>query len=256
MRILGIDTAGPLNGVALVEGEAVRAALALGQPPALRRQLLPLIDTLLRQTGVSLADLHALAVNLGPGTFTGIRVGLATAQGLALASGKPLLGCSGLEALAAQVQGWQGLICPVLEARRGEVYAALYRRQGDDLCELLPGTVLTPEALCATLEERVLLVGSGVHAYAEVFIARLGERALLVATPLDPCRAVAIARLAQRRLAASQEAPLPPPKPLYIRAADARLPRRRPVAAGGALGVGQAHQQEDAGPCWTESTKR
>jgi tRNA threonylcarbamoyladenosine biosynthesis protein TsaB len=230
--ILGIDTAGPAGSVALVDGTQVLASFYLRRPPAFSPHLLRLIDLVFDQAGYCLADLAGLAVNLGPGAFTGLRVGLATMQGLAMASGKPLVGCSAFEALLAFVGGWDGMVCPVLEARRGEVYAAFYRRQGVVVHETMPGMVVTPEALCALVTERTLFLGSGVQAYGAVFAARLGARAVCVDTGVEVGLAVSVARLGVARLGAPTPTPPPLLTPLYIRAADAQVPRHLAAATG------------------------
>ena len=145
--ILGLDTAGQSGSVALVDETQILASFYLRQAPTLSSHLLRIIDLVCGQMGCRLDDLEGLAVSLGPGGFTSLRVGLATAQGLAMATGKPLVGCSAFEALVAFAEGWNGAICPVLEARRGEVYAAFYQRQGSAMHETIPGMVTTPDRL-------------------------------------------------------------------------------------------------------------
>jgi tRNA threonylcarbamoyladenosine biosynthesis protein TsaB len=230
--ILGIDTAGPANHVTLVTDEAVLASFSLRQPATASRPLLRLIDAVCTQAGCAMADVTALAVNIGPGAFTGLRVGLATAQGLALAYAKPLVGCSAFEALVSLVPYWSGLLCPVLEAYRGEVYAAFYRRDGEIVQEIVPGVVLTPAALCADIKEPTLFLGSGVSAYGADLVAMLGEQAICInIVEAETGLAVPVARRGQARLQTVGPAALPVPQPLYIRPADARLPR---VAASAA----------------------
>ena len=264
MRILGIDTAGPASNVALIDGERVLAVLYRWHPPAFSRQILRFIDIILRQEELCLDDLDGLAVNVGPGTFTGIRIGLATAQGLALASNKPLVGCNALEALAASVSGWHGPICPVLEARHGEVYVALYCREGAVVRELMPGMVLSATALGTYITERTLFVGSGVRTYEHVFTATLGERAVC-AIDVEAGSALRIARLAQIRLTYAESEPRAVPQPLYIRPADARLPRHLQAAKHSstpsrapayAVGVLSPERQEGGVPCSMASMKR
>jgi tRNA threonylcarbamoyladenosine biosynthesis protein TsaB len=226
MIVLGIDTAGPMSGVALVADGEVLAALAVGQRAAFTRPLLRSIDRLLSGTGYTLADLGGIAVNVGPGAYTGLRVGLATAQGLAMASGKPLVGCSAFDALVTLVSAWDGAICPVLDARKGEVYAAVYHQQDQQLQQVMPGIVVTPEGLCLLLAERTLLLGSGIKAYRAVFTAALGDRAVCVHLGMEDVGvAVSVARLGQVRLEKAVGGESFPPVPLYIRPADARLPR-------------------------------
>jgi tRNA threonylcarbamoyladenosine biosynthesis protein TsaB len=231
--LLSIDTTGPASSVALVEGEEVLAALYRRQTSAFSRPLLQSIDQVFAWAGCTLDRLTGLVVNIGPGAFTGLRVGLATAQGLAMASDKPVVGCSAFEALVALAPAWEGMICPVLEARKGEVYAAMYRQQDRGLQEVMPGLVVTPEALCSLVTERTLFLGSGAKVYGATLAAMLGDRAVCVDTGMEEVGlAVSMARVGQRRLRAAGSAVLPFPRPFYVRNADARLPRHAAVSAG------------------------
>jgi tRNA threonylcarbamoyladenosine biosynthesis protein TsaB len=222
--VLGVDTASLSGSVALVEGTQVVASLYLRQLPTFSSHILRIIDLVCAQAGCHLADLGGLAVNLGPGAFTSLRVGLATVQGLALAHGKPVVGCSALDALVACMAGWKGIVCPMMEARRGEVYAAFYRHQGETFHEIMPGMVITPRELCRLVRERTLFLGSGVQVYSALLEATLGDRAVCLETEVDVAMAVSVARLAQMRLRVLPPTICPVLTPLYMRAADARLP--------------------------------
>ena len=241
---LGIDTAGPADSVALTQDTQCLASFSLQQPASSFRPLLRLIDLVCTQVGCELADVAMLAVNTGPGAFTGIRVGLATALGLALAYNMPVVGCSTFEALVALVPSWHGLLCPVVTARKGEVYAALYRRDGERVQEEVPGMVIAPEALCTLVQERTLFLGSGVDVYGKTFATSLGDRAVCVNThTAAPGLAGSIARVAYRRFQTTGVDAVAVPQPLYIRPADARLPRvaanaARDVSLSGALQAG------------------
>ena len=188
-----------------------------------------LIDDLCARSGCAAADVAGVAVNLGPGAFTGLRVGLATAQGLATAYKRPLMGCSTFEALVDAAADWDGLICPVIEARRGEVYAAFYRRQGRHVSETVPGMAVTPDALCTLVRERTLFVGSGVQSCGELLVSRLGERAVCRDLGSDFALAANVARLGCERSATTAPDDGRRLAPIYIRPADARLPRHKAV---------------------------
>lgn len=242
--ILGIDTTGLVDSVALARGEHILASLSLRQSPMSSRPLLRLIDILCVQAQCTLQDVTALAVNVGPGAFTGLRVGLATAQGLALAYGKPLFGCTAFEALLTLVPQWQGALCPVVQARNGEVYAALYHmeRRGDGwtIEEKLPGMVVTPDALGAFIHERTLFWGSGVTAYRSALMTALSCDAVfldLVEASTGLAASVARWGAAQGR----QEADPLRVRPYYIRPADARRPRIAANAAGVVSGAAVPH---------------
>ena len=201
--ILGLDTAGRSGSVALVDETQVLASFYLRQASPFSSHLLRTVDAVCGQVGCRVDDVGGLAVSLGPGGFTSLRIGLATAQGLAMATGKPLVGCSAFEALAASVEGWHGAVCPVLEARRGEVYAALYQRQDATIHETMPGMVTTPEALCTLITERTLFVGSGVRTYGALFAATLGAQAVCLESALEGGLAASVARLGYERLHAA-----------------------------------------------------
>ena len=239
--ILGIDTASPACSAALVEAGQVIASAHLPGRSAASSHLLRLIDELCAQVGRAAAAVAGVAVNLGPGAFTGLRVGLATAQGLVTVYQRPLVGCSTFEALVDAAADWDGLICPVIEARRGEVYAAFYRRQGRQVYETMPGMAVTPDALCNLVQERTLFLGSGVQSYGALLASRLGSRAVCRELGSDFELAAHVARLGCERLAAAAPDDGYRLTPIYIRPADARLPRHKASAAARRQEKGAAH---------------
>jgi tRNA threonylcarbamoyladenosine biosynthesis protein TsaB len=233
VRVLSIDTACAAAGLVVVEDERVLASLYVRQAPRSSRPVLRAIDMLVHWAGCELAGLDGLVVNIGPGAFTGVRVGLALAQGLALASDLPLVGCNTFEALVALVPEWVGMVCPVIEARKGEVYAAVYRQHKGIYQEVVPGMVGPPEALDALITERTLFLGSAVGTYGKLFASMFGARAVCRQTALNDGEVVVgLARRGLACLRAGTPEILPAPVPLYIRPADARLPRHGTQAVG------------------------
>ena len=239
--ILGIDTASPSCSAALVETGQVIACSHLPGRSAASSHLVRLIDDLCAQVGRAVADVAGVAVNLGPGAFTGLRVGLATAQGLVTAYGRPLVGCSSFEALVDTAADWNGLICPVIEARRGEVYAAFYRRQGRQTYKTMPGIAVTPDTLCTLVQERTLFVGSGVENYGELWATKLGDQAVCRHLGSDFALAANVARLGCERMATATLDDGYRLTPIYIRPADARLPRHKASHAAERQEKGAAH---------------
>ena len=228
--ILGIDTASPTCSAALVQGSEIVACSHLAEQATASTHLVRLIDDLRARVGLRVDDVAALAVNLGPGAFTGLRVGLATAQGLATAYQKPLVGCSTFEALVDAAGEWDGPICPFIEARRGEVYTAFYRRHEGQIYETMPGMAATPDALCSLVQERTLFLGSGLAAYGGFLASKLGELAVCQDLGRDFALAANVAGLGRERLAACAPDNGYRLAPIYIRAADARLPRHKASA--------------------------
>ena len=215
MLTLAIDTASAACQACIHDSDADRvlgfATETIGRGHAER--LLPVIDAALDAAGVSLSGIDRIAVTVGPGSFTGIRVGLSAARGLALALGCECIGIDTLEALAAGHPETAGPILAVLDARRGEVYAALF--EAGPRAVLPPAAMPLREAADLALPEAVHLTGSGAPLVAELLpAAGRWERVLSVADTVD------VGVLA--RLAAARKGPFGPPKPLYLRGADAR----------------------------------
>ena len=243
--ILGIDTASPSCSAALVEAGQVIACSHLPGPSAASSYLVRLIDDLCAWAGCAAADLAGVAVNLGPGAFTGLRVGLATAQGLVTAYGRPLVGCSTFEALVDAAADWQGSICPIIEARRGEVYAAFYHRQDRQAYETVPGMAVTPDMLCTLVQERTLFLGSGVQSYGELLASKLGQQAVCRDLGSDFALAANVARLGCERLATVTCEDGYRLTPIYIRPADARLPQHKASPAAGRHEKGAAYARRN-----------
>jgi tRNA threonylcarbamoyladenosine biosynthesis protein TsaB len=224
MLTLALDTTTRVASAAAVEdgrlvGEWIGRA---DQSPA--AQLPTGLAEALRAAGRTESDVDVVAVAVGPGSFTGLRVGIAAMQGLAVAIAKPLLGVSGLDALAAVASELEpmspDLVAPWVDAWRGEVYAGLYR-QGR---EVRPPCVAGPLDLLRSYEGPVRFVGDGARAHRDAVAAALGSRATLV-EPLVPALAPAVARLAEARARRGARPAPDAVQPFYVRRSDAELSR-------------------------------
>jgi tRNA threonylcarbamoyladenosine biosynthesis protein TsaB len=232
MRVLALDTATLTASVAVLDDDTLTAAD--GRADTHSEGLLPLIDAVLARAGFGVDALDAIACGAGPGSFTGLRIGLATAKGLCFALGKPLVLVSSLAALAHGAAGRP--VLAVLDARKREVYAGAFDAAGQPLAA---ERVLAPDGLAAYAEaaapgQRLLVVGDGALAYPEA-AARAGVvDAAARATP--DARAVALLGAARLRAGASD--PLLTAAPTYIRASEAEIASvpaglvRRPEAGG------------------------
>jgi tRNA threonylcarbamoyladenosine biosynthesis protein TsaB len=220
MRVLALDTALAACSVALLDGERVlageRRIVGRGQAEL----LMPMLARVMVAAGIGYGELDMIAVTVGPGTFTGIRIGLAAARGLALAAGKPLAGVTSLAALAAAVppaaRAGRTLLAAI-DARRGDVYAQAFDA---GLMALAPPALIAAADLAAAPPAGpLLMVGSGAP-----LVARAGGdpgRFALAAAPDDPDAAI-VGRLA---LAAGlPPAGAPPPPPLYLQDPNLKLP--------------------------------
>ena len=171
MLTLSIETSGTVGGVAFIRDGRLVAEVTLAGNETHSRRLMLTTRWLMQRLGVGWSDLDLLAVSLGPGSFTGLRIGIATAKGLAFALGLPLFGVSTLDALASHVFPGKGdLVCPLLDARKSQVYMACYQYGGPGEIERIsPYRVIFPEELNAFLPDshRVLLLGDGLLLYED-----------------------------------------------------------------------------------------
>jgi len=225
--ILAMDTATSCCTVALTHGTRQRgrvlAELSLSGKVTHSRRLLLNIDRLLKDTGLDWDQVSAVAIGLGPGSFTGLRIGMATAKGLAAAAAKHLIGISTLDMLAAQCFG-SLLIGSVLDARKKEVYAAFYRCDTDGLSQRISEPVVTaPGLLAQEIKEDVLLVGDGILLYHDIFAAALGPRLAVAPSPLHEPSAAVLGLLAGEKLQRGAMLDVNSASPLYVRASDAEL---------------------------------
>ncbi|MGC9983199.1 MAG: tRNA (adenosine(37)-N6)-threonylcarbamoyltransferase complex dimerization subunit type 1 TsaB [Polyangia bacterium] len=232
--VLAFDTSTPCARVAALSPTG--DCLAMAEKVAARHSsnLLRLCDEVLRATGVTVANLAAIACGAGPGSFTGLRVGLAVAKGLALADRIPLVLVSSLDALAADLAGFGGesLVLPCIDAGKGQVYGRLYRVAGQAPAPISTDEIaLRPDDVCRAVQEQaagaaVVAGGNGVDRYQDVFRAQLGAQAVRfqVAGP----SALAVGRLALARLARGEHDDLETSVPRYGRPPDITKPKAAP----------------------------
>ena len=164
MKILALDSSAIVASVALCDDETLLAEYTLNNGNTHSETLLPMIETMLSHFGISIDGIDLFAASTGPGSFTGVRIGTATVKGLAFAKNTPCIGVSTLEALAENVAVNGGLICPVMNARRSQVYTALFRSDGQTLTRLMPDSALAItelDSLLSAYGEPVVFVGDG-----------------------------------------------------------------------------------------------
>lgn len=164
MKILGIECCTKACSAALYEDGKITASFSLNGTLTHSQTLLPIIKNMMNLADKSLADIDYIAVTVGPGSFTGIRIGLATAKGIAHGSDIPLIGISSLEALCYNVSGFEGIICPCLDARRQQVYNGLFEYKDGSLFRLTEDRALSVEDLKKDLkkyDKPVMLLGDG-----------------------------------------------------------------------------------------------
>lgn len=224
MLVLGIDTATLVCGVALVTPDRLLAEYTLQVKKTHSERLLPLLAAMLRDAGFAPPELDGVAVAVGPGSFTGVRIGTATARALGQALGIPLAGISTLEALAAQASWFNGLVTPILDARRRQVYSAVFRMARGVPVRLCADRALPLLDLLAELaeaKEPVLFTGDAVNVYREAIISVLGGMAFFPTIEAGSNRAAVVARLGLELLSAGQGQCYRELVPAYLRRSEA-----------------------------------
>jgi tRNA threonylcarbamoyladenosine biosynthesis protein TsaB len=226
MRLLALETATLAGGAALLDDGRLVGESRLNIALTHSERLMAVVDRLLRDCGWELASLGGLAVSIGPGSFTGLRVGAATAKGLALALEIPVAPVPTLDAMAATLPFADSPICPLLDARKNEVYCSLYRWTDGGMERQWDYLALSPGAAAARLEAPVIVLGDGVAA-CRPYLARLGPD-LREAPPAQslPSPAV-VGALGHAMLAAGGGIPAERLAPLYLRPSEAELRARR-----------------------------
>jgi tRNA threonylcarbamoyladenosine biosynthesis protein TsaB len=219
VRVLAVDTTTERGSVAVTQDDSVSGEVRIASPDGHSRRLLPVIDFLLGALDLKPGDVDAFAVVTGPGSFTGLRVGLSTVQGLALGSGRPCLGVSALDVLAARIAGASAVSVAVMNAGRGEVYGALYDDEGRAVGA---ATVEAPERLVDRTPEVAAFVGEGAERHRELILS-LRPRAFFPARSLF--LAGTLGRLAARRIKRGEGIAPADLRPLYLREPDIRRPR-------------------------------
>lgn len=219
MRLLAVETSTLAGGVALLDGDRLVGEYLLDVRITHSERLMAAIDRVLVDAGWTVDDLDALAVAVGPGSFTGLRIGLGTVKGLAFGRSLAIAAVPTLDAMAAGVPFAALAVCPVIDARKDEVYVSRYRWDGAAMRREWDYLALSPAALAARLDEPVILVGEAARSIVSPLarVAPVGRR-----LPSPAC----VGQLGLERLARGETANVADLAPLYLRPSQAELKRR------------------------------
>ena len=226
MIILSIDSSTPVAGIAVSDGMQLLGEITLNTKNTHSEKLMPLVKHLLDELALSVNDLDAIAVTQGPGSFTGLRIGMATAKGLAQGAGKKLIAVPTLDCLAQNLLHYPGIICPIMNAQKKQVYTAIYRSGRDKLERLSDYQAIAVEQLAAQLKELkedIWFVGDGVAAFADMFQELLGDACRFADGHNILPRAGALAMLAAERASEEQFDDLYQAELIYIRKSEAEV---------------------------------
>ncbi len=228
MRIAALDSSGLVASVAIMEDDQMLAEYTVNYKKTHSQTLLPMLDEVVRMIDLDLNTIDAIAVAAGPGSFTGLRIGSATAKGLGLALDKPLLGVPTLEALAANLYDAQGYICPIMDARRNQVYTGIYEYRNHELCVVENQKAVAVDDLLAQLNQLgspVTFLGDGVPVYKDSIQMKLQVPYSFAPAHLSRQRAGAVAALGMKYYHNGQMETAAEHRPEYLRVSQAERER-------------------------------
>ena len=235
MRILALDSSGLVASVAVVESkdldEELIAEYTVNYKKTHSQTLLPMLDEVSKMIELDLASIDAIAVAAGPGSFTGLRIGSATAKGLGLALDKPLIHIPTLEGLAYNLCGSSDIICPIMDARRGQVYTGIYEFEGDKLVVLEDQMAVSIEGLGEKLrayDRKVVFLGDGVPVFKEVLSERImaGREIAFAPANMNRQRAASVGALGIRYYRDGKTETAREHQPDYLRVSQAERERQ------------------------------
>lgn len=223
MKILAVDTSANVATAAVVADGKLVAESILNHKKTHSEKIMPMIDSVLKDAEIGINDIDLFAVANGPGSFTGLRIGVSTVKALAHAADKPIVGISTLEAMAYNLFDVDGLISPIMDARRSQVYNAVYRFERGLLVEVTePRALAIEECLDGfAVEEKVYFLGDGVPVHEEIIKKTMGERAVIAPVTALLQRASSLAVLAELKFIEGKSDTYQSLMPFYLRKSQA-----------------------------------
>jgi tRNA threonylcarbamoyladenosine biosynthesis protein TsaB len=223
MRILALDTTGQGCSVAVAENGKLLAEVDFQKKETHSRHIMGLIDAVLKVSDLTIHDIDGYAVSRGPGSFTGLRIGLSTIKGLAMVTEKPVVGVSSLDALAMNVPFVDRPVCALIDARKNEAYMARYRFEDGWPVAVAPACTVGFESLVEGIDTQTVFIGTGLSVFGPVIKKRLGDMAVFMPIDFGLIRASNVARLGLRRLQSGETDQTDCLVPHYIRPSDAEI---------------------------------
>ena len=232
MKLLAVDSSGLTASVAVYNDGVIVACQSVNNKKTHSQTLLPMIRQMMEDAGIRLEELDGVAIANGPGSFTGLRIGASTVKGLCLAVDKPVISVSTLAGLANNLAGCSGIICPIMDARRKQVYTALYSYTDDDMVEELSPSAMGIEDLVelVKLYQDITFVGDGIPVHMEYLKEVLGDKAHFAKPHMRYQNAASVAVLAEKLMEEGRYISSDELEPEYLRLSQAereKLERER-----------------------------
>jgi len=224
VKVLALETSSLVASVAITDDDKLLAEYTLNNKKTHSQILMPIVEHVAQSLDLTLSDIDIFAVSTGPGSFTGIRIGIATVKSLAQALDKPIVGMSGLDGLAFNLVNSTGIICPMMDARNAQVYTCLYRSNGEEINRIREYTAIRVTDLIPSLQdldESVVFCGDGVLLHKNLLAEKLGERAKFSQSIFMLQRASSIAFLALKKAKVNDVLTYNELQPYYLRKSQA-----------------------------------
>lgn len=226
MKLIAIDTSTEYLSLGISDGEEVLFAKSFFLERRHSTDLLPILEKTLKKLRLSIQEIDGFVIGLGPGSFTGLRVGLSMVKAMAASLRKPVAGVPTLEVLAEAVPGDGPQIAPLIDAKRQQVYAALYERKGEKLLKKVKEEVIPPEDFLRTVEGKTLFVGGGTALYRDMIQKRLGKNALFTDRAHDIPNPKTLLKLGRVRFAQKRFENVNTLVPLYLYPKDCMIKKK------------------------------
>lgn len=230
MKILGIDSSGMVASAAVAADNTLVAEFTVNNKQTHSQTLLPMIDQVIQMSGIALQEIDAIAIAAGPGSFTGLRIGASTAKGLGLALDKPIVPVPTLEGMAYRLAGSNGLVCPMMDARRNQVYTGIYHVATDKLDVVADQKAVDVREILQELaeyQEPVIFLGDGVPVYQEVIAECCQGEYQLAPLHLSRQSAAAVAALGEIYYRQGKTETAQEHRPVYLRKSQAEREREK-----------------------------
>jgi tRNA threonylcarbamoyladenosine biosynthesis protein TsaB len=219
MKIIGIETSGSTGSVAVCNGDTIVGRKTFGRKLNHGKEIVSSLKAIFDEIKWEPDDIDLIAVSSGPGSYTGLRIGITCAKTLAYGLGKPVIDVPTLDALAENVRDDVKNLCPVIDARRNKVYACIYTRNDTERNRITDFLIISPEKLLDILPEQVLLFGDGVAPYKDIFAQK--KATFANDDGLGIADAVTVARLGLKRYEQGKRCDINLLAPLYLRRSEA-----------------------------------
>ncbi|MEG1256788.1 tRNA (adenosine(37)-N6)-threonylcarbamoyltransferase complex dimerization subunit type 1 TsaB [Clostridium sp.] len=223
MKILALDSATECATAAIIDDNKLLGEIIFNYKKQHSVIMMPMIDSLLKNCGLSVADIDGFAISNGPGSFTGLRIGMSTIKGLVQATEKPFISISSLDGLANNLFNIDGIICPIIDALRGNVYTNFYRFENDKLITLDEPQLLSVEEVinkCKVFNEKITFIGDGTYKFRDTLSSSLSN-ASITPSHLNLAKASSIASLAYMKLKNDESDNVLSAAPVYLRLCQA-----------------------------------